>query len=88
MLLLDFCLGALPDVFQLFRGSDGVKAVRVPDEKEDEAVAIYERLLRRTPSLPRAQARPSRGTDGVTVVTTMSARDLSRLRDGRASRGN
>lgn len=43
--LLDFCLNALGDVFQLTRGKKGVKAVRIPDSKVDEAVDIYAGLI-------------------------------------------
>jgi hypothetical protein len=59
-LLLDFCLSALSDVFQLFRGSDGVKAVKVPDEKEDEAVAIRERLIAAHPVFTPRTSSPKR----------------------------
>jgi DNA-directed RNA polymerase len=48
-LLLDFCLSALPDVFQLTRGKKGVKAVKIRDEKDDEHAAILERLIREHP---------------------------------------
>jgi hypothetical protein len=39
--LLDFCLGALPDVFQPTRGKKGVKAVKIHDSRIEEAVDIY-----------------------------------------------
>jgi Autographiviridae RNA polymerase len=47
-LLLDFCLSALPDIFQLVP-RQAVKAVRVPDEKVDEAVEIYARQIAARP---------------------------------------
>ena len=87
-LLLDFCLTALPDAFQLVRGTKGVKAVKISDEKEEAAADILARLIlarpvytpRTSPPKPWSGWRARGHQDGrerasSTFVTGVAARN-------------
>lgn len=75
--LLDCCLTALPDLFQLIRGSRGVLAVTVTEEKEELAVRLRERVMWTQPVLIPCKSPPQPWTDfrdgAVTFVSGAAA---------------
>jgi Autographiviridae RNA polymerase len=90
-LLLDFCLAVLPDMFELIKGADGVKAIQFPDGIEDEVVEIYTKLVLAHPVFVPIEKQPDRWTgwrrDHASFVTGVYHEDSKRafrnaFRDG------